>query len=83
MCFADKIQCIQQYVPIPPSCPKGYRQINTQLSCSQCSESFGTKFVCPCTNWHMCAQRTYGNVAGCHPSRPYMKYMARECEQSK
>ena len=83
-CFSSQSSCLLFRVELPPNCPSGYRETRNISTCETTSETLGAKFVCQCNNWHTCAQRTFSNIRGCSSTeRPFIRYKARECEQSK
>lgn len=83
-CFFDVSYCPYYRIDDAsvPKCPIGYVETGLTQRCTNCSQALGTNFVCPCTDWATCAQRTYGNFYGCHPNRSFMKFKIRECTKS-
>ena len=83
--YRSRSNCLDQQLDVPPQCPNGYiekRRINS--TCESTSETLGGRSVCPCNSWHTCAQQTFTKTGGCGSSHfPYIRYIARECEESK
>ena len=84
LCYRSRSYCLREQLDFPPQCPSGYREKRISSTCERTSETLGTRFVCQCNSWHTCAQRTFTKISGCRSSQyKYIRYRARECEQSK